>query len=129
MDLFNWDRIFDNFFEDSDYDVRTPVVDVKEDEEKYLMEIELPGLTEKDVEVKVENGVLNVSSKKERTEEEKKEGYIRKERRLFSFSRSFTLPENVHVEKINATFKNGLLDITVPKAPEAKPKMIEVKVK
>ncbi len=129
MDLFNWDRVFDNYFGDHDYSVGRPSVDVREDEDNYIVEVELPGLSEKDVEVKVENGVLTIASRKDESKEEKDEGYIRKERRHFSFKRSFSLPENVDVEKIAANFKNGLLDIAVPKAPAAKPKLIEVKTK
>jgi HSP20 family protein len=129
MDLFNWDRVFDSYFGDSDYSVRTPAVDVKEDDDRYLVEVELPGLNEKDVEVKVENGMLTISSKKDESKEEKDDGYIRKERRHYSFSRSFSLPDNVDAEKVTASFKNGLLDIAVPKAPAAKPKLIEVKTK
>jgi len=132
MDLFNWDSILDRYFDDSfDSEERVPAVDVRENEKEYLMEVELPGLGEKDVEVKIENGVLAISSKKEesREENEKEKGYLRKERRQFSFCRSFSLPENTDADKILATFKNGLLNVTIPKAPEAKPKMIEVKVK
>jgi len=132
MDLFNWDSILDRYFDDSfDSEERVPAVDVRENEKEYLMEVELPGLGEKDVEVKIENGVLAISSKKEesREENEKEKGYLRKERRQFSFCRSFSLPENTDADKISATFKNGLLNVTIPKAPEAKPKMIEVKVK
>jgi HSP20 family protein len=135
MDLFNWDSVLDRFFGDSALDsdrltgTRVPAVDISEDDTAYRMEIELPGLTEKDVEVKVENNTLTVSSKKEEKSEEKKKGYIRQERRHFSFSRSFGLPDHVDADKIDATFKNGLLNISVPKAPEAKPKMIEVKNK
>jgi HSP20 family protein len=131
MGLWNWDRVFDRFFDGFDYSnsFRTPAVDVREDDDKYLMEMELPGLTEKDVNVKVEDGVLTISSKKEESKEEKDEGYLRRERRHHSFSRSFTLPDNVDVDKITANFKNGLLDVSVPKSPAAKPKLIEVKVK
>jgi len=129
MDLFNWDRVFDSYFGGFDYSVRTPAVDVKEDDDRYLVEVELPGLNEKDVELKVENGMLTISSKKDESKEEKDDGYIRKERRHYSFCRSFSLPDNVDAEKITASFKNGLLDIAVPKAPAAKPKLIEVKTK
>jgi HSP20 family protein len=129
LDLFNWDGIMDRFFDDFEGGLRTPAVDVREDDEAYHVEVELPGLSEKDVEVKVENHVMSISSRKEESKEEKKEGYLRKERRHFSFNRSFTLPEHVDVQKIGASFKNGLLDISVPKAPAAKPKLIEVKTK
>ena len=129
MDLFNWDRIMDRFFSDFEDGVKTPAVDVREDDEAYHVEVELPGLSEKDVEVKVENHVMTISSKKDESKEEKMKGYIRKERRHFNFCRSFSLPEQVDVEKIGASFKNGLLDISVPKAPAAKPKLIDVKTK
>jgi len=130
MDLFNWDSILDRFFDDGfDGGARVPAVDVRENEKEYQMEAELPGLTEKDIEVKIENGVLTISSKKEESREENEKGYLRKERKQFSFCRSFSLPENTDADKISATFKNGLLNVTIPKAPEAKPKMIEVKVK
>ena len=129
MDLFNWDRVFDSFFGDHDYSIGRPAVDVREDEDNYVVEVELPGLSEKDVEVKVENHVLTIASRKDESKEEKDEGYIRRERRHYSFKRSFSLPENVDAEKISANFKNGLLDIAVPKAPAAKPKLIEVKTK
>ena len=126
FDLDRFDRFIERFFGDT-ADIRTPAVDIREDKDKYLMEIELPGLTEKDVEVKVENNVLTVSSNKEEKKEESKKGYIRKERKLYSFCRSFSLPENTEIDKITAHFKNGLLNIEIPKAPETKPKLIEVK--
>jgi HSP20 family protein len=130
LDLFDWNRIFERFFEDAPQVVsRTPAVDIHEDDKGYRMEVELPGLTEKDVEVKVENDMLVISSKKEETKEEDKKEYVRKERRSYSFYRSFTLPENVKPDKIEASFKNGLLLISLPKAPETKPKLIDVKVK
>jgi HSP20 family protein len=129
LDLFDWDRIFERFFDEPYYGAKTPAVDIHEDEKGYRMEVELPGLTEKDIELKVENNVLSISTKKEEAKEEKKKDYVRKERRSYSFSRCFTLPDNVKAEKIDASFKNGLLNISIPKAPESKPKLIEVKTK
>jgi len=130
MDLFDWNRVFERFF-DSDpvVDTRTPAADIIEDDKGYRMAIELPGLTEKEIELKVENSVLTVSSKKEEEKEEEKRDYVLKERRSYSFCRSFTLPKNITSDKIEASFKNGILSIFLPKAPEAKPKMIEVKSK
>jgi len=125
-DLFDFDRFVRGFFTGSD-DVAVPAVDIKEQEGKYLMEVELPGLTEKDVEVKVENNVLTVSSNKEEHTEEEKKGYIRKERTSYSFYRSFALPEGTDSNKIAAHFKNGVLNIEIPKTPESKPKKIVVK--
>jgi HSP20 family protein len=104
-----------------------PAVDVRETESEFLMEVELPGLTEKDVEVKLENTLLTISSNKDEKKEEKKNGYVMRERRSTQFSRSFVLPEGVDREKIAAEFKNGILQLTFPKVPAAKPKTIEVK--
>ena len=104
-----------------------PAVDVRETGSEFLMEVELPGLTEKDVEVKLENTLLTISSTKDEKKEEKKNGYVMRERRSAHFSRSFVLPEDVDREKITAEFKNGVLQLTFPKVPAAKPKTIEVK--
>jgi HSP20 family protein len=104
-----------------------PAVDVRETDSEYLMEVELPGLTEKDVEVKLDNNLLTISSNSKEKKEEKKNGYVMRERRSASFSRSFVLPEGVDREKIDAEFRNGVLNLTFPKVPAAKPKNIEVK--
>ena len=119
---------FDDFFGGPTLGGSTlPAVDVRETESDYLMEVELPGLTEKDVEVKLDNNLLTISSGKDEKKEEKKNGYVLRERRASRFSRSFVLPESVDREKIGAEFKNGILHLTFPKVPAAKPKTIEVK--
>jgi HSP20 family protein len=84
-------------------------------------------MTEKDIEVKVEENLLTVSAKKEADKEEKKNGYVLRERKSSSFSRSFVLPKEVNRDAIKAEFKNGLLTLTMEKTPKAQPKMIEVK--
>jgi HSP20 family protein len=104
-----------------------PAVDVRETDGEFLMEVELPGLTEKDVEVKLDNNLLTISSRKDESTEEKKNGYVLRERRASRFSRSFVLPEGVDREKIAAEFKNGILTLSFPKVPAAQPKTIEVK--
>ena len=90
------------------------------------MEAELPGLTDKDIELKVDGNLLTLSSRKEEKKDEKKKGYILKERHKMSFSRSFTLPEGVDRGNIKAEFKNGLLRILIAKKPAAKPKLINI---
>jgi HSP20 family protein len=121
---------FDDFFVDSPRGRATiPAVDVRETDVEYLMEVELPGLTEKDVEVKLDNSLLTISSRKDEKKEEKKDGYIMRERRAAGFSRSFVLPEEVDREKIAAEYRNGVLHLSFPKTPAAKPKVIEVKAK
>ena len=130
-DLISWDfgRLFDNFFSDDlwNLDSRYPAVDVKEDTDKYVLEAEIPGLTEKDIKVEVNDNLLTISSKKEETKEEKKDGYLIRERKNFAFSRTFSLPKDVNRDKIDASFKNGLLRLILTKTPESKPKEIEVK--
>ena len=129
-ELFDWNRLLDNFFEDVPlWNTRTPAVDVREEENRYLMEVDLPGLTEKDIELKVEDNILTLSSKKEESKEEKKDGYLIRERRQAQFCRTFVLPRNVEREKIAAEFKNGMLNVEIPKKPEAQPRKIDVKVK
>ena len=104
-----------------------PAVDIRETDSDYLMEVELPGRSEKDVEVKLDSNLLTISSHREEKEEEKKTGYVMQERRTARFSRSFVLPEGVDRDKIAAEYKNGILHLSFPKIPAAKPKTIEVK--
>jgi len=126
--LDNVSRWFDDFFAAPTFGgTSLPPVDVKETDSEYLMEVELPGLSEKDVEVKLDNNLLTISSQKSEKNEEKKNGYILRERSTSQFSRSFVLPDSIDREKIGAEFKNGILHLTFPKVPAAKPKTIEVK--
>ncbi len=127
MSLFNdMDRLFHSSFDDT-VSHRVPSVDVREEEGRYLLEAELPGLTEKDIDVKVEDNLLTITSAQEVKQEEKKNGYLMKERRSASFRRSFVLPKDAEKEKIEASFKNGLLTLEIPKTEQAKPRKIDVK--
>ncbi len=128
-DLFNWDNMLDSFFNDQPlWNTSSPAVDIREDEKEYRMEVEIPGLSEKDIELKVEENLLTLSTRKKEKKEEKGNGYLLRERKNREFRRSFVLPEDVEREGITAAFKNGLVNITLPKKEKAKPKMIEVKV-
>ena len=105
----------------------SPAMDVIDRKDEYVLRADLPGLTEKDIEVSVQNG--NLSLRGERTEEkEAKEGeeYYR-ERWSGSFSRTISLPTGVNAEKINASFKNGVLEVHLPKTKQAEGKRIEIK--
>jgi HSP20 family protein len=125
--LDNVSRWFDDFVTEPFFGTNNvPAVDVRETDSEFLMEVELPGLTEKDVEVKLDNNLLTISSQKDEKKEEKN-GYVLRERRASRFSRSFVLPEAVDREKIAAEFKNGVLHLSFPKVPAAQPKTIEVK--
>jgi len=128
-ELFNWNRMLDSFFDNEPvWNTQTPAVDVKEEEKRYLMEVELPGLTDKDIELKVEDNILTLSSKKEESKEEKKNGYLLRERRSAEFCRTFVLPQDAERAEVKAEFKNGLLMVDIPKKPEAQPRKIDVKV-
>ena len=122
------DRVYRTFLNDgSGGAYRSPSVDIHENENDYVLEAELPGLSEKDVEVKVEDNLLTIASRKDEKKEEKREGFVVRERRSAAFCRSFVLPKDVDREKIAATFKDGLLSLQIPKAESAKPLQIEVK--
>jgi HSP20 family protein len=109
--------------------VAAPAVDIAESEKAFEVTAELPGMDEKNIEVTVANGALTIKGEKKEEKEEKKKDYYLHERTFGSFERSFRVPEGVDPEKIEASFKKGVLTITLPKMPQAvKPeKKIEVK--
>lgn len=103
-----------------------PPVDVYEDEHSIQLKLEVPGIDEKDLDIKVENNVLTVSGERKLEKEEKQENFHRVERRYGSFVRSFTLPNTVSTDDIQADYQNGVLKIRMAKRAEAKPKQIKV---
>ncbi len=105
-----------------------PAVDVYEDEHKVALKIEVPGIEEKDIDVRVENNTLTVHGERKIEKEEKEENYRRVERQYGSFTRTFTLPQSVDTENVAANYDKGVLKITLPKKAEAKPKQIKVNV-
>lgn len=107
--------------------VWAPVVDICEDNESVRITAELPGMKQKDIKLSVKDGVLSIRGERQFKEEQKKRDYYRIERSYGSFSRSFTLPNQVDLEKIHASMKDGVLEILIPKREEAKPKEIEIK--
>jgi HSP20 family protein len=125
-------EILENVF-DGDYfpalAARSPVVNVREKDGRYMIEAELPGVSEKDIKVELKNSLLTLSTDKKEEKDEKAESgtWIRRERRDSYFSRSFELPEDADGEKIEAVFKDGLLTIELPKKPEASPRLVPVK--
>jgi len=126
--------MFDGFVrgtqdEDTSYSLWTPVVDIAEHDDDYVVKVELPGINKDDVKITLENNVLTIRGEKKQEKESKKENFHRIERSYGSFQRSFTLPMTVKNDKIDASYKDGILTIALPKAEEAKPKQIEVKVK
>lgn len=106
----------------------SPAVDVYEDEQNVTLKIEVPGVDEKDIDVRVENNVLTVHGERKLEKEEKEENFRRVERHYGSFTRTFTLPSTVDSEKVSANYDKGILKIALPKRAEAKPKQIKVNV-
>jgi len=142
------DRLFEDFdggiwrspFRGSAFDVvpfwsrettwpAAPAVDFTDTEKAYEITAELPGIDEKNVEVKVANGVLSIKGEKQEEKEEKKKDYYLRERNYGSFERAFQVPDGVDADKIEASFKKGVLTVTLPKKPEAQTaaKRIDVK--
>ena len=105
-----------------------PPVDIYEDEQSIQLKLEVPGVEEKDLDVKVENNVLTISGERKFEKEEKEENFRRVERRYGSFVRSFTLPSTLNTEDVTADYTNGVLKVKLAKRAEAKPKQIKVSV-
>jgi HSP20 family protein len=106
----------------------TPPVDIYEDEHNINIRVEVPGIEQKDIDVQVENNTLTIRGERKFEKDQKEENFHRIERRYGSFMRSFTLPNTVDTEKVSANYENGVLEITLPKRAEAKPKQIKVNV-
>jgi HSP20 family protein len=105
-----------------------PAVDVYEDEHNFTLKIEVPGIDEKDIDVRLENNTLTVHGERKIEKDEKEENYRRVERHYGSFTRTFTLPTTVDAENVAATYDKGVLKIALPKKAEAKPKQIKVNI-
>jgi len=125
--------LFDRFFENDLFDwsnrnfsatnTTLPAVNIKEDADRFEVEIAAPGFNKKDFRIELENDVLTISSEKEvKKELDDDERFTRREFSYQSFSRSFTLPNTVHNDKISARYDGGILTISIPKKEEAKPK-------
>ena len=126
-DFFDNDRFFDSdWFKKQS----VPAVNVKETEKNFEIELAAPGLSKKDFKITVDNGVLTISSEKKEEKEQKEKDYTRKEFSYSSFSRSFTLPENVNEDDMKANYEDGLLKLSIAKkviAQAKAKKAIEVK--
>ncbi len=133
------DRLFDRFnpgsnmlpfpafrFESS-FGVPSPAVDITEDDTSFKLSAELPGMTEKNIDVSLSGNTLTIKGEKHQEKEEKKQDYCLTERSFGEFRRSFTLPDSVDGGKIAASFANGVLTVTVPKTAKTTPTKIEVR--
>jgi HSP20 family protein len=126
--------VFDDFFrmvpaDNFGYEL-FPKVDINEDEKAMHVKAEMPGLEEKDIEVTLKDNMLTISGEKkeETTEENKKNNYRYSERRFGSFSRTIELPDGIKADEVKASYKNGVLEIEIPKSEPAQPKRINIAV-
>jgi HSP20 family protein len=105
-----------------------PAADVYEDAQKVVLKLEVPGIEEKDLDIRVENHTLTVKGERKFETEEKEENFHRIERRYGSFFRAFTLPSTVDTESVQASYNAGVLKLELAKKPEAQPKQIKINV-
>jgi len=129
-------RLFEEFFNDFPFsssfqnsrETYSPAVDILEKDGDLILRAELPGMTEKQIELKVEGNTLTLKGERKMENEDKKSNYHRVESFYGSFMRTFRLPDTVSMDKISADYKNGVLTITLPQKPEVKPREIPVSV-
>jgi HSP20 family protein len=122
---FSWS----DFFEDgllpsvSNRTTTLPAVNIKEDEKSFVLDLAVPGIDKKDLKIEIQEDMLTVSSESKTENEESQDGFKRKEFSYSSFCRSFYIPENVNREKIQASYKDGILSVELPKQDEEKTKL------
>jgi HSP20 family protein len=120
-------RELDQTFESSAHDASwTPAVDIHEEPKQFVVRADLPGVTTKDIEITAEKGVLALRGSRNFEQKTDDGHYSRIERVTGRFVRTFSLPENVATDQINARFKDGVLELTIPKIAKAEPRRIEV---
>lgn len=107
----------------------SPLTDIYEDEENYKLKVDLPGIKKEDVKISFSDGQLSISGERKQENENKNSKYHRIERTFGKYYRSFSLPQKIVEEKIDAEFKDGQLIVNIPKSEEAKPKQLEIKIK
>jgi len=135
MPITRWDpfsemnRLQEQLFGASNGETRAfrPAVDIHEGEEAFTVHAELPGVSPEDVHVDVEKNVLTIRGERKLAKDEEKDGYRRVERFFGSFARSFSLPETVDADAIDAKLDGGVLELTIPKRPASSPRRIQVK--
>jgi HSP20 family protein len=122
------DRFRDSFFRDLSGGAWNPAVDIEEKDGKLIVKADLPGVKKEDIHVELKDGYLTVRGERKMEKEDKKKNYHRIERAYGSFERSFVMPEGVNEKEIHASFKDGVLELTLPVPEGTKHKAIDVKV-
>ncbi|MCM8803722.1 MAG: Hsp20/alpha crystallin family protein [Candidatus Omnitrophica bacterium] len=127
----DFDRLIDRFFS-KDFDIwegpRTFDVDIYQDAENIILKAEIPGMNKEDISISLTEDTVTISGKKTEEKKIERENYLRKEIKTGSFSRSFTLPCAVDREKVKASYKNGVLEIVLPKSEKEKAKEVKIEV-
>lgn len=103
-----------------------PAVDIEEESDRFVLRADVPGVESKDIEITMENGVLTIKGQRSREDTEERDGYKRVERVYGNFYRRFTLPDTADADKISATSKSGVLEVTIPKQEKVQPRRIQV---
>ena len=130
----DFNRLFNAFFDvpagGNGTSVRrwVPAMDLAETDDHFVLRADLPGLSEQDVSIELEDNVLTVSGERKTEHEERQEGYVRVERAFGTFRRSLTLPEGVDPDAVEASFDNGVLEVRIPKPEERKPRKVAISV-
>ena len=125
--LFN-ETAFRGQGEDSALTTWSPAVDIYETENELVVKADLPDVSEKDIDVRVENNLLTIRGERKFEKSVSEDNYLRVERSYGAFSRSFSLPNTVNAEQIHAEYKNGVLTVTMPKREESKPRQVKVSI-
>lgn len=127
-------RVFDEFLPGmfTNYGMATfnrrPAVDVVEEDDRVVVRADMPGLEKGDIKVVVNDGLLTIEGQRQEAHDEKRKGFTRAERFVGTFSRSFNLPSWADSSKINANYKDGVLDVVIPKTEMARPKEVEINI-
>jgi HSP20 family protein len=120
-------RLVNTLFEESAANQRwVPAMDLVEADDHFILKADLPGLSESDVSIEVRDNALTISGERKREEEKRERGWYRVERSFGRFSRSLTLPDGVDASAISANFDRGVLEVTIPKPEQRKPRRIEI---
>jgi HSP20 family protein len=132
-ELQSMNRLFNTFFDSPSNGGPVlrrwiPAMDVTETDEQYVLRADLPGMSEGDVNVELDDNVLTISGVRKSEHEQRSKGFYRVERASGSFSRSLTLPEGVDADSIEASFDNGVLEVRVPKPEQPKPRKVQISV-
>jgi HSP20 family protein len=105
-----------------------PAIDIYETEQELVVKADLPDLSEKDIDIRVENNTLSIKGERKFDKEVRSENYLRVERSYGAFARSFTLPNTINTEALHAQYRNGVLTVHMPKREELKPRQVKVNV-